>query len=105
MKKLFAALAVLSLCSAAYAAPEAAAPAAKTKQQSKMVTCNADATGKKGDERKAFMKTCLSAAPAAPAKELTPQQTKMKACSAEGKGKKGAEYKAFMKTCLSAPKA
>ena len=105
MKKLFAALAVLSLCGAAYAAPEAAAPAAKTAQQSKMVTCNADATGKKGDERKAFMKTCLSAAPAAPAKELTPQQTKMKACSAEGKGKKGAEYKTFMKTCLSAPKA
>jgi hypothetical protein len=105
MKKLFAALAVLSFCSASYAATEAAAPAAKTKQQSKMVTCNADAAGKKGDERKAFMKTCLSAAPAAPAKELTPQQTKMKACSAEGKGKKGAEYKAFMKTCLSAPKA
>lgn len=105
MKKLFAALAVLSLCGAAYGAPEAAAPAAQTAQQSKMVTCNIDATGKKGDERKAFMKTCLSAAPAAPAKELTPQQTKMKACSAEGKGKKGTEYKAFMKTCLSAPKA
>jgi hypothetical protein len=103
MKKLFSALAVLSLCSAAYAAPEAAAPAAKTAQQSKMVTCNADAAGKKGDERKAFMKTCLSAAPAA--KALTPQQEKMKSCSAEGKGKKAAEYKAFMKTCLSAPKA
>ena len=39
--------------------------AAKTAQQSKMVTCNADATGKKGDERKAFMKECLSAKPAA----------------------------------------
>jgi hypothetical protein len=101
MKKLFAAIAVLSFCGAAFAAPEAAAPAA-TKQQSKMVTCNADAGAKKGDERKAFMKTCLSAAPV---KELTPQQAKMKACSAEGKGKKGAEHKAFMKTCLSAPKA
>ena len=31
-------------------------------QQKKMKTCNADATGKKGDERKTFMKTCLSAA-------------------------------------------
>ncbi len=102
MKKLYAALAVLTLCSSAYAGT-AAAP---TKQQSKMTTCNADAAGKKGDERKAFMKTCLSAAPAAaPAKTMTPQQEKMKACSAEGKGKKGAEYKAFMKTCLSAPKA
>ncbi|MES2019401.1 MAG: PsiF family protein [Pseudomonadota bacterium] len=101
MKKLFAALAVLTLCSSAFAAP-AAAP---TKQQSKMTTCNADAAGKKGDERKAFMKTCLSAKPAEPVKTATPQQEKMKACSAEGKGKKGADYKAFMKTCLSAPKA
>jgi hypothetical protein len=32
-----------------------------TPQQEKMKSCNADATGKKGDERKAFMKTCLSA--------------------------------------------
>lgn len=102
MKRLFAAVAVLSLCSAALAAPEAAAPAPKTAQQNKMVTCSADATGKKGDERKAFMKECLSAAPA---KTLTPQQEKMKACGAEAKGKKGAEHKAFMKTCLSAPKA
>jgi hypothetical protein len=101
MKKLFAAVAVLSLCSAAFAAPEAAAPAAKTAQQSKMVTCNADATGKKGDERKAFMKDCLSAAPA---KKMT-QQEKMKACNADATGKKGDERKAFMKTCLSAPKA
>ncbi len=30
-------------------------------QQDKMKKCNADATGKKGDERKAFMKNCLSA--------------------------------------------
>ena len=99
MKKLLTAIAILSLSSAAYAAPEAAP--AKTAQQSKMVTCNADATGKKGDERKAFMKDCLSAKPV---KALTPQQEKMKACNAEGKGKKGAEHKTFMKSCLSAPK-
>lgn len=29
-------------------------------QQDKMKTCNTDAKGKKGDERKAFMKDCLS---------------------------------------------
>ncbi|WP_425497306.1 PsiF family protein [Luteimonas flava] len=29
-------------------------------QQEKMKKCNVDATGKKGDERKAFMKECLS---------------------------------------------
>jgi hypothetical protein len=104
MKKIFAAIAILSLCSTAFAAAEAAAPA-KSKQQSKMVTCNADAAGKKGDERKAFMKTCLSNAPAAePAKPMT-QQEKMKACNADATGKKGDERKAFMKTCLSAPKA
>ena len=32
----------------------------KATQQDKMKTCNADAKGKKGDERKAFMKDCLS---------------------------------------------
>ena len=30
-------------------------------QQGKMKQCNADAKGKTGDERKAFMKSCLSA--------------------------------------------
>ena len=42
------------------ASPAVVAPA-KTGQQSKMATCNKEATGKKGDERKAFMKECLSA--------------------------------------------
>jgi hypothetical protein len=37
------------------AAPE------KVSQQDKMRACSKQATGKKGAERKAFMKTCLSA--------------------------------------------
>lgn len=39
-----------------------AIPAAKSTQQNKMKTCNKEAADKKlkGDERKAFMKTCLS---------------------------------------------
>ena len=50
--------AVLAMCvllTAGYAAAE-------TAQQEKMKTCNADAKTKalKGDERKAFMKSCLS---------------------------------------------
>ena len=69
---------------------------AKTAQQSKMGVCNKDAEGKKGDERKAFMKECLSAKKEAPA-----QQAKMKTCNVEAKGKKGDERKAFMKECLS----
>lgn len=32
----------------------------KDSQQSKMATCNKEATGKKGAERKVFMKECLS---------------------------------------------
>ena len=39
----------------------AAAPAADKKmtQQNKMKSCNEEAAGKKGDERKAFMSSCL----------------------------------------------
>ncbi|MES2758462.1 MAG: PsiF family protein [Pseudomonadota bacterium] len=103
MKKLVIACVALSMSAFAFAVQPAAtpAPAAKTAQQSKMVTCNADAAGKKGDERKTFMKECLSAKPA---KEPTAQQMKMKTCNADAAGKKGDERKAFMKTCLSAAK-
>ena len=46
---------------AARAQDKGTAPAkAPTAQQSKMATCNKDAGDKKGDDRKAFMKTCLS---------------------------------------------
>ncbi|NBW50057.1 MAG: phosphate starvation-inducible protein PsiF [Betaproteobacteria bacterium] len=75
---------------------------APTAQQSKMKTCNADAKDKKGDERKAFMKECLSAKPAATEDGKTPQQNKMKTCNADAKEKKGDERKKFMKECLSA---
>jgi uncharacterized protein HemX len=68
--------------------------AAESKQQSKMTECNAQAAGKKGDERKAFMKECLSA------KKETPQQAKMKTCNAEAKEMKGDARKKFMSDCL-----
>ena len=70
-------------------------------QQDKMKICNKEATGKKGDERKAFMKTCLSkgSTPVAAAEKPT-QQNKMKTCNEEAKGKKGDERKAFMSSCL-----
>jgi psiF repeat len=92
----------IALGLAAFAAQ--AADPAPTAQQSKMATCNKDAGDKKGDERKAFMKECLSAKPAAAAAAsgVTPQQQKMKTCNAEAKGKTGDERKAFMKQCLSA---
>jgi hypothetical protein len=106
MKTLMTALALSVACFSAPAfanahkeAPNMAkgASAPMGKQQSKMASCNADAGDKKGDERKTFMKTCLSA------KKAT-QQDKMKACNSDPKAKaaKGDERKAFMKECLSA---
>jgi psiF repeat len=89
------ALSMMALCAHVFA---------DNSQQTKMKTCNADATAKslKGDDRKAFMKTCLSAAPAAPA--TNSQQEKMKSCNADAKSKglKGDDRKQFMSTCLKA---
>ena len=90
---------------------------AETEQQGKMKTCNADAAKNelKGDERKAYMKQCLSAkAEAKPEtaatpvakdeKKLTPQQEKMKTCNADASAKslKGDDRKKFMSQCLKA---
>jgi hypothetical protein len=46
-------------CLSAAPAAAASAPAAPVTQQSKMKTCNVDAKGMKGDERKKFMSECL----------------------------------------------
>jgi hypothetical protein len=105
MKKLLTLLA-LGMSLAAGVAHAADAAAAPSTQQNKMKTCNADPKAKelKGDERKAFMKECLSAKPAA-AEAAAPatQQNKMKTCNADPKAKelKGDARKAFMKECLS----
>ncbi|MBV8307837.1 MAG: phosphate starvation-inducible protein PsiF [Gammaproteobacteria bacterium] len=73
-------------------------------QQQKMKECNADAKAKgvKGDERKSFMSSCLSAKGMSQ-EQINKQQEKMKTCNADAKSKglKGADYKAFIKTCLS----
>ena len=55
MNKILAFLISAAFAGAAFAAdPAPAAPAKeKTAQQTKMTTCNKDAEGKKGDERKA----------------------------------------------------
>lgn len=93
MKTLALLLSAALLAPVAYAADEAAS--APTAQQNKMKTCNADAGDKKGEERKAFMKQCLSAKPAT-------QQQKMKDCNVKAGDKKGEERKAFMSECLKA---
>ena len=104
MKQLISLMALgLALAVGGAHAADAKAP---TTQQNKMKTCNADAKTKalKGDERKAFMKECLSAKKeAAPAADgATAQQSKMKTCNADPKAKtlKGDERKKFMSECL-----
>lgn len=76
---------------------------AQNSQQDKMKTCNSQAKTQSlsGDDRKSFMKTCLSNQPAA-APKLNSQQLKMKQCNADAKtqGLAGAERKTFMSTCL-----
>jgi hypothetical protein len=82
-----------------------AAASSGNSQQDKMKTCNADAKSKNlsGDDRKSFMKSCLSAAGDSGAAKGNSQQEKMKSCNADAKtkGLKGDDRKAFMKTCLS----
>jgi hypothetical protein len=91
MKYLLIAAALATALSAAHAQ----APAKElTPQQKLMGTCNKEAAGFKGEERKKKMSTCL-------ADGKKRQQEVMKACAAQNKGKKGAEYKAAQKECLS----
>jgi hypothetical protein len=89
---------MMSLLSFAASSAIAAGKSMSTQQQ-RMGECNTQAAGKKGDERKAFMSTCLKKQPAA----APSQQTKMKTCNADAgdKGLKGDERKAFMRRCLS----
>ncbi len=127
MRKLLLAACLSMLAVAQVHANDTSAKTGKplTDQQQKMKDCSKESKGKKGDDRKAFMKECLSkggaaapapaaaaapaAAPAAPAAAAAPaakvdQKAKMKSCNADAKAKalKGDDRKAFMKTCLSA---
>lgn len=88
MKKILVTALISVACSMAMAADKA-----PTAQQKLMGTCNTEATGKKGDERKEFMKSCLSDG-------KKRQQERMKSCNVDATGKKGDERKAFMSACL-----
>ena len=72
-----------------------AADKAPTAQQQLMGTCNVEAKAKelKGDERKAYMSSCLSDG-------RKRQQERMKTCNLDASGKKGDERKAFMSEYL-----
>lgn len=89
-----------SLLAALALATSLATPAAyaENAQQSRMASCNQQATGMKGDARKAFMSNCLAGKPA-PAAKASPQQ-RMKDCNDKAAGMKGDARKAFMSKCL-----
>lgn len=100
----------------AYAQDEPAKKAPTEKQlaqRAKMKNCNAEAKTQslKGDDRRAFMKACLSGDKPDSSGSTEPmpaptseQKAKMKACNADAKEKalKGDDRKAFMKDCLTA---
>ena len=69
-----------------------------------MKTCNADEKAKtlKGDDRKAFMKSCLKGETAEAQAKGTTQQSKMKTCNAgrHRQSPQRRDRKAFMSTCL-----
>jgi hypothetical protein len=80
---------------AVFAAVSVPAMAAGNTQQDKMKSCNTQAAGKKGDERKAFMKECLSAD-----SKAGKSDNKMATCNTKSKGMKGDERKKFMSECM-----
>ena len=104
MKQLLA-IAIASLLAVSVAQAQDKKPAEKTKtpQQQKMADCAKESKGKKGDEHKAFMKSCMSGggAPAADAKPAD-QKNKMGYCNKEAGEKKlkGDDRKKFMSDCL-----
>jgi hypothetical protein len=69
---------------------------AMTPQQTKMKTCNDKATDMKGDDRKAFMKTCLSAKAEPPPKP----ESKMAMCNKKTAGMKADERAKAQSECM-----
>jgi hypothetical protein len=66
----------------------------KAGQQTKVAACSTEARGMRGDERKTFMRSCLSIDGKPPA------QGKITICNVEAKGLAGDERKNFMSNCL-----
>jgi hypothetical protein len=98
MKQWMMALAVAAFALTAQAADEKK----PTAQQTKMASCNKEAGEKKGDERKAFMKECLSAKPAATATAAAPAKASPE-CekSADDKKLAGAARTSHLKKCMA----
>jgi len=97
MNRLFALAVVAFLaCGSGYAADtktDAKKTDAANSQQEKMKMCNDQAGDKKGDERKAFMKTCLSAKP-------EKAKSKMAMCNEKTKGMSKADADKARSECM-----
>ena len=106
--RLLAASALLAIGGIAFATAPSTDATANTKkprtaQQQRMADCNKQATGKHGDDRRAFMSSCLKGETTAAAAAAKPtRQSKMATCNADAKTNalKGDERKAFMSECL-----
>ena len=75
------------------------APAEKkplSSSQQRMVDCNKEAAGKKGDARSEFMRACMHGDKAGAGS----QQNRMKECNKQAGDRKGDTRKAFMSECL-----
>ena len=94
---------IVALAAASLFAIGMASNALATPQQDKMKSCNVEAKGKKGEERKAFMKECLSADKPA-ANGAASADCEKKAVSKEGKPLVGAAKASFMKKCVAEAK-
>ena len=97
-KTMTLALVALFACGTAFAADtksdtKMAADGKMTPQQEKMKTCNDRAKDMKGEERKGFMKTCLSAKPAKP-------ESKMAMCNKKTAGMKADERAKAQSECM-----
>ena len=99
MKKLFSLMALgqaLSVGSTFATSDTGAAETAddKGRQQTRVAACSGAAKGMKGDERRTFIRSCLSIDGKAP------RQAKLTICNVEAKGLKGDERKTYMSNCL-----
>jgi psiF repeat-containing protein len=95
MNRLFALAVVTFLTIGSAYAADAKKTDAGNSQQDKMKMCNDQAGDKKGDERKAFMKTCLSAKP-------EKAKSKMAMCNEKTKGMSKADADKARSECMKA---
>jgi hypothetical protein len=91
MRKLLILLACTAIAgpAAAQAAPEKKPNALVLKRQA----CNDQAGARQGDERRAFVKTCMA--------KPSERQARLKQCKVDAGDRKGAERSAFVKACAA----